>query len=305
MSNSSLDSLPLGLPHEQYVLQNPLACFALGYSALETAGMENRAEVSFAPEAFGIVPFMRSRRLQLESTADLNTFSASQGAEAIRYSGSSDTTQHLHQATNDNALYFLANNAKFSHLQNLQQPHIVCNPYQPQGYYFHGVIQPIDHRHFPTNGWYNYSPVAPVTDSPSPCSTSPTLGHSPPLGWPSPDMINGDQPRSGSPNLPRCDEDDDDSLCDKPYARLIYDALMQAPGHRMMLREIYEWFQSNTTKPRESGTSGWQNSIRHNLSMNQVGINRGLWFGMCWYNLTGLWKRQILPFQPWRSRAEI
>jgi Forkhead domain len=94
-------------------------------------------------------------------------------------------------------------------------------------------------------------------------------------------MIDGDQPLPDSPNLPRCDEDDDDSLCDKPYARLIFDALMQAPGHRMMLREIYEWFQRNTTKPKESGTSGWQNSIRHNLSMNQVGINRGLWFGMC------------------------
>ncbi|OQV00890.1 Fork head domain-containing protein isoform 2 [Cladophialophora immunda] len=65
-------------------------------------------------------------------------------------------------------------------------------------------------------------------------------------------------------------EDDEDVVDDKPYARLIYEALMQAPGHRMMLREIYEWFRHNTTKPQESGSNGWQNSIRHNLSMNKA-----------------------------------
>lgn len=57
---------------------------------------------------------------------------------------------------------------------------------------------------------------------------------------------------------------------DKPYAQLIYDALMQAPGHRMLLRDIYDWFLHNSRKAHESGTNGWQNSIRHNLSMNQV-----------------------------------
>ncbi|KIW89840.1 uncharacterized protein Z519_09269 [Cladophialophora bantiana CBS 173.52] len=65
-------------------------------------------------------------------------------------------------------------------------------------------------------------------------------------------------------------EEDEDAVDDKPYARLIYEALMQAPGHRLMLREIYEWFRHNTTKPQESGSNGWQNSIRHNLSMNKA-----------------------------------
>lgn len=59
---------------------------------------------------------------------------------------------------------------------------------------------------------------------------------------------------------------------DKPYAMLIYEALKQAPGHRMMLRDIYDWFRQNTTKVQESGSNGWQNSIRHNLSMNKVGL---------------------------------
>lgn len=66
------------------------------------------------------------------------------------------------------------------------------------------------------------------------------------------------------------DTNEDDCPFDKPYAQLIYDALMKAPGRRMLLRDIYEWFVQNTKKPRESGTNGWQNSIRHNLSMNQV-----------------------------------
>ena len=82
-------------------------------------------------------------------------------------------------------------------------------------------------------------------------------------------MFSAQPPRS----LPAEDyeyEEEDDGMGGKPYARLIYEALMQAPGHRMMLRDIYEWFEKNTSKPRESGTNGWQNSIRHNLSMNHV-----------------------------------
>lgn len=63
----------------------------------------------------------------------------------------------------------------------------------------------------------------------------------------------------------------------KPYARLIYEALCQAPGHRMMLRDIYEWFEQNTNKARESGSNGWQNSIRHNLSMNKVTTLSFIW----------------------------
>lgn len=66
------------------------------------------------------------------------------------------------------------------------------------------------------------------------------------------------------------DEEEDEDIYDKPYAQLIYEALLQAPGNRMLLRDIYDWFIQNTRKPRDSGTNGWQNSIRHNLSMNQV-----------------------------------
>ena len=82
-------------------------------------------------------------------------------------------------------------------------------------------------------------------------------------------MLPTRPPRS-SPNDEYDIDDEEEGAGGKPYARLIFEALLQSPGHRMMLRDIYEWFELNTTKPRESGTNGWQNSIRHNLSMNKV-----------------------------------
>jgi hypothetical protein len=57
---------------------------------------------------------------------------------------------------------------------------------------------------------------------------------------------------------------------EQPYAQLIYQALLNAPNKTMILRDIYEWFKNNTDKASASETKGWQNSIRHNLSMNGV-----------------------------------
>jgi hypothetical protein len=55
----------------------------------------------------------------------------------------------------------------------------------------------------------------------------------------------------------------------EPYARLILKAFMSRPDRRMTLQEIYQWFKENTDKANGPG-KGWQNSIRHNLSMNGV-----------------------------------
>jgi hypothetical protein len=63
----------------------------------------------------------------------------------------------------------------------------------------------------------------------------------------------------------------EDPAVDEPYAKLIYRALMSAPGKSMVLQEIYQWFRDNTTKG-SSDTKGWMNSIRHNLSMNAVSL---------------------------------
>ena len=55
-----------------------------------------------------------------------------------------------------------------------------------------------------------------------------------------------------------------------PYAQLIYQALMAAPGHQMVLKDIYDWMSKNTDKAQNPKFKGWQNSVRHNLSMNGV-----------------------------------
>lgn len=64
-------------------------------------------------------------------------------------------------------------------------------------------------------------------------------------------------------------EDDKECNMDEPYAKLIYRALMAAPNNAMVLKDIYKWFAENTDKA-SSPSKGWQNSIRHNLSMNGV-----------------------------------
>lgn len=69
------------------------------------------------------------------------------------------------------------------------------------------------------------------------------------------------------------DTDGEGGASSEPYAQLIYRALMSAPNHAMVLKDIYEWFEQNTDKAKiaqNSSAKGWQNSIRHNLSMNGV-----------------------------------
>lgn len=57
---------------------------------------------------------------------------------------------------------------------------------------------------------------------------------------------------------------------DPPYSLLIYQALLSAPGRKLPLQGIYNWFEKNTEKGKDQSSKGWQNSIRHNLSMNAV-----------------------------------
>ena len=66
------------------------------------------------------------------------------------------------------------------------------------------------------------------------------------------------------------ESESDDKQSETPYAVLIYRALMEAPKHQMVLKDIYEWMSQNTDKARDPTFMGWQNSVRHNLSMNGV-----------------------------------
>ncbi|KAJ5212293.1 uncharacterized protein N7498_003939 [Penicillium cinerascens] len=75
-------------------------------------------------------------------------------------------------------------------------------------------------------------------------------------------------PDSNSPRTSLGDHNEGDYNTDLPYSKLIYRALKEADGHKLSLQQIYEWFTKNTNKGRDN-TKGWQNSIRHNLSMNK------------------------------------
>ncbi|KAJ5661056.1 transcriptional regulator family: Forkhead [Penicillium longicatenatum] len=71
---------------------------------------------------------------------------------------------------------------------------------------------------------------------------------------------------SSSPRTISGDSEEDHPI-DPPYSQLIYQALKESKDHRLQLQDIYAWFEQNTNKCKDQG-KGWQNSIRHNLSMN-------------------------------------
>jgi len=53
------------------------------------------------------------------------------------------------------------------------------------------------------------------------------------------------------------------------YAQLIGMAILRAPNRRLTLANIYKWI-SETFSYYQVSESGWQNSIRHNLSLNKA-----------------------------------
>lgn len=67
--------------------------------------------------------------------------------------------------------------------------------------------------------------------------------------------------------------EDDGSKPPYSYAVLIGMAILRAPGRKLTLAQIYKWI-SDTFAFYRSGDSGWQNSIRHNLSLNKAFIKQ-------------------------------
>ena len=66
------------------------------------------------------------------------------------------------------------------------------------------------------------------------------------------------------------EEDEAGGSVDPCYAQLLYRCLKEAPDHTMALKNVYEWVRQHSQKARDSSGTGWQNSVRHNLSMNAV-----------------------------------
>lgn len=123
--------------------------------------------------------------------------------------------------------------------------------------------------------------LTPHSQSPSPSANpmmttglSPTPVSAPyhalPLTVLSPPPIKIEADREVAP--PANPEETEETSADPPYSQLIFDALDAAPGKKLPLQGIYQWFEKNTAKGRDPGSKGWQNSIRHNLSMNAVSM---------------------------------
>lgn len=134
--------------------------------------------------------------------------------------------------------------------------------------------------------WNNGFDLAmPPPQTSSPWSTSHTLDPSQnaslQLATPQSTSQSGDEPDADintvDYDLPEADE----KAGQMPYAQLIFRALLSAPDHRMVLKDIYRWIEQNTDKAADVMFKGWQNSVRHNLSMNKVSCTDYL---LCSYN---------------------
>lgn len=185
-------------------------------------------------------------------------------------------------------------------------PNTICNEYTqksfngisynanhairyPVDYTSPRVFQNIDFAGRPNDMAASYPPADYFHSPPQPHSTPSLLDHSNPYlprfndDW---DVHYGvhikyedqhecnssysDKSRASTPYSTGHEETPIDKV--QPYAQLIYRALLDAPDHTMVLRDIYDWFRKRTDKATHSGTKGWQNSIRHNLSMNGVSL---------------------------------
>jgi len=68
--------------------------------------------------------------------------------------------------------------------------------------------------------------------------------------------------------------EDDGTKPHYSYAMLIGMAILRASGRRLTLAHIYKWIADSFSFYRQAGENGWQNSIRHNLSLNKAFIKQ-------------------------------
>lgn len=67
---------------------------------------------------------------------------------------------------------------------------------------------------------------------------------------------------------------DDGTKPSHSYAQLIGMAILRAPRRRLTLAQIYKWISDTYSFYSKEEATGWQNSIRHNLSLNKAFIKQ-------------------------------
>jgi len=82
-----------------------------------------------------------------------------------------------------------------------------------------------------------------------------------------------EQSEERSPTDKTINLEDDSENVDPCYAELLRQCLLEAPDFTMSLRELYAWVAEHSPKAKDPKNTGWKNSVRHNLSMNQVALD--------------------------------
>lgn len=153
--------------------------------------------------------------------------------------------------------------------QHCQQP--VTHPYQ---------FNPPQHHHSADQGFlsdvYPQQPTYPAPPQQFNQQSCMSASPYPEIPYSEPDTFQ----YAGNSWQPFSDEDSGgsgdsgyDGKLNTSYAHLIYMCLLEAPNHSRKLKEIYDWIRIRTNKADDLTTNGWQNSVRHNLSMNKVCVS--------------------------------
>ena len=76
--------------------------------------------------------------------------------------------------------------------------------------------------------------------------------------------------------------DNEAAMSEGCYAQLLKRCLLDAPPipgyepYTRPLKDIYAWMSEHCEKARSGDNKGWKNSVRHNLSMNEVSLSENL-----------------------------